>query len=83
MILCLCSIDKNVLGRVDQIAGGVLGMIKIIFMASVVIWILNSIKMLPDKRWANESWLYPKVAAFAPKITNLLAGVIPAFKGIF
>ncbi len=77
------SIDKSFLGRVDQVAGGLLGALKVTFMASIVIWIISSVKVSPDGKWGKESWLYPKVAAFAPYVTHWLAKLIPAFKNIF
>ena len=77
------SIDKNFLGRVDQVAGSLLGLLKVVFMTSVVLWILNSMRVTPDEKWARESWLYTKVAVFAPNFTHWLATMIPAFKNIF
>lgn len=76
------SIDKNFLGRIDQVAGGVLGMVKVIFMASIMMWILNSLRVSPE-RWTKDSWLYPRVASFAPQTTHWLAKLIPVFKDIF
>jgi len=77
------SIDGNFLGQVDQIMGGLLGIVKIIFMTSVILWILDSMKVDLPERWTENSWLYPKVALFAPKVTSLIGRFIPAFKGIF
>ena len=77
------SIDKNFLGRVDQVAGGVLGLVRVVFMASITIWLLNSLKIMPDQQWKKQSWLYPKIAVFAPYVTNWLGKLIPAFKDIF
>jgi len=77
------SIDGNFLGQVDQIAGALLGTVKIIFMVSVLLWILDSMKVEIPEHWTEKSWLYPKVARFAPKVTAIIGHVIPAFKGIF
>jgi len=76
------SIDGNFLGQVDQIMGALLGIVKIIFMISVVLWILDSIKVDLPERWTNNSWLYPKVVVFAPKVTAFIGKFIPAFKGV-
>lgn len=77
------SIDGNFLGQVDQIVGALLGIIKTIFMISVVLWLLDSMKVDLPERWTENSWLYPKVAAFAPKVTAIIGRFIPVFKGIF
>lgn len=77
------SIDGNFLGQVDQILGGLLGIVKIIFMTSVILWILDSMKVDLPEHWTENSWLYPKVAHFAPKVTSIIGKFIPAFKGIF
>ena len=77
------SIDGNFLGQVDQILGSLLGVIKIIFMTSVLLWILDSMKVDLPERWTENSWLYPKVALFAPKLTAYIGRFVPVFKGIF
>jgi len=77
------SIDGNFLGQVDQIVGALLGTVKIIFMVSVILWILDSMKVDIPEHWTENSWLYPKVSVFAPKVTAIIGHVIPAFKGIF
>lgn len=77
------SIDKNFLGKVDQIIGAILGLLRVVFLTSVAIWILNSMRIAPDEKWTAESWLYPKIAIFAPSVTTWLAKLIPAFKDVF
>jgi membrane protein required for colicin V production len=76
------SVDKSFLGRVDQAAGAVLGIIKTIFMLSVVLWILDSLKVNMEP-WSRNSWLYPKVAAFAPAVTGWVGKLMPVFKDVF
>ncbi|HEY8934367.1 MAG TPA: CvpA family protein [Cyclobacteriaceae bacterium] len=77
------SIDKNFLGRVDQAMGGVLGLLKMVFMCSVLIWLVNSLRVSVKPDWIEGSWLYPKVAVFAPKLTNQIGKLIPLFKDVF
>lgn len=76
------SVDKSFLGRVDQVAGAVLGLIKTTFMLSVTIWILDALKVDLD-RWGKNSFLYDYVAGFAPKTTEWIGTVIPFFRDIF
>jgi membrane protein required for colicin V production len=81
--LIKASIDKNFLGRVDQAAGALLGMLKVTFLLSVVIWIMNSLRVDTLDHWSEGSRLYPKVASFAPMVTNLVSEFVPVFKNIF
>jgi membrane protein required for colicin V production len=76
------SIDKSFLGRVDQIAGAGLGLIKTVFILSVLFWIAESLHyQLPD-RWTEDSWLFPQVVAFAPEIANWISEVFPIFRDV-
>lgn len=81
--LLKASIDKNFLGRVDQAAGALLGMLKVTFLVSVAIWIMNSLRVDTLDRWTEGSRLYPKVASFAPMVTNVISKFVPVFKDIF
>jgi membrane protein required for colicin V production len=76
------SVDKSFLGRMDQAMGAALGILKTIFMLSVVLWILDSLKVDLEK-WQEGSWLYPWVAEFAPKVTSWVGKVIPFFRDVF
>jgi membrane protein required for colicin V production len=77
------SIDKSFLGRVDQIMGAVLGFFKTAFLLSVVLWILDSLKVDLPEKWMAGSWLFPKIAAFAPTITTWIGNFIPVFRDVF
>ena len=77
------SLDENFLGRVDQAAGALLGMIKVTFLASIIIWLSNSLKPDALDKWSDHSRLYPKVAAFAPMVTGWIGKYVPVFKDIF
>jgi membrane protein required for colicin V production len=77
------SVDKSFLGKADQVAGAILGVIKTIFMLSVAIWILESLKIDLD-RWRNEdSWVYKTTAEFAPATARWMGEVFPFLKDIF
>lgn len=77
------SMDDNFLGRMDQAVGSMLGMFKVVFLASVVIWIIDSLKISLKEHWVKDSYLYPKVAVFAPKLTSWIGTIIPVFKDVF
>jgi membrane protein required for colicin V production len=77
------SIDKTFLGRVDEAAGSVLGVVKTVFLISVALWLVSSLKLDFSKNWAEGSLLMPYVSAFAPLLTDWISELIPAFKDIF
>lgn len=77
------SMDKSFLGTMDQVMGAGLGAFRILFVASIVLWIVDSLRIsLPDS-WTNDSWLYPFTARLAPGFANWLGQFIPLFREIF
>lgn len=77
------SIDKTFLGKMDQAAGALLGVFRAAFMLSVVLWILDAIKISLPEDWMTDSWLYPPVTAFAPLVASWVGDLFPAFHDIF
>lgn len=77
------SIDKTLLGHVDQAAGAGLGLLKAVFLLSVSLWILDALHLDLPEKWTSESWLLPRVESFAPQISLWLADFIPFFKDVF
>lgn len=77
------TIDKTFLGQLDQAMGLVLGILKTMFMLSIVLWILDSLKWSPRPEWTDGSWLYPFTAKLAPELTAWLGSFIPIFREIF
>jgi len=77
------SINKTFLGSADQAMGGILGVFRTLFMLSIAIWIMDSIKFTPKASWTDDSWLYPFTANLAPRAANWFGGFIPIFKDIF
>ncbi len=71
------AIQRSLLGVADQLAGAIFGVAKAAFMLSVVIWIIDSLKInLPEEAIAN-SWLLPAIADFGINMTQLIAVVLP------
>lgn len=77
------SIDKSFLGRVDEIAGSFLGAIKTVFLISVLMWILSSLKVSFPDHWTESSKIAPWVADFAPDFTEWVSQYVPVFKDLF
>jgi membrane protein required for colicin V production len=77
------SMDKSFLGRVDQSAGGFLGLFKTAFLISVGLWIVHSLKVSWPEKWTEEAWLYPKISELAPAVTRWISEYIPIFEDVF
>ncbi len=77
------SLEKTVLGSVDKLAGGLLGILKTAFMLSVLIWISSSLNINVPERFAEDAWLYPTVARFAPAVTSWIGDIFPVFSDLF
>lgn len=77
------TIDKTFLGQVDQAAGAGLGLLKAVFLLSVSLWILEALDFDLPGTWTAESWLLPRVEAFAPSISAWLADYVPFFRDVF
>jgi membrane protein required for colicin V production len=67
------------LGLADPYAAGILGLFRTAFMMSLVLWILDSLKITFPEDWTQDSWLYTKVAHFAPDTLRAVGGAIPFF----
>lgn len=77
------SLDKSFLGSADQALGALLGVFRTLFMVSVVLWILDSLRLTPREAWVEDSWLYPFTAKLAPAIANWAGQFLPFFREIF
>lgn len=77
------SLDKSFLGTVDQVLGAGLGMFRTLFMISVILWILDSLKLSPRQEWVEGSWLYPFTARLAPAMADWAGQFLPFFREIF
>lgn len=76
-------VDKTFLGRVDEIAGALLGLFKYTFCISIVLWLMRAVSLELPQGWTAGSWLYPQVVDFAPRVTDWFASFLPFLKEIF
>ena len=60
------SIDKSFLGTMDQVMGSALGAFKTLFVMSILLWIVDSLRITLPEAWTDDSWLYPFTAKLAP-----------------
>ncbi|MEQ1584747.1 MAG: CvpA family protein [Cyclobacteriaceae bacterium] len=77
------SMDKSFLGRMDAIAGALLGLVKYAFSISIILWLVDSFKISLPSDWVNDSKLYPLVAQVAPTLASFFGDFLPFFKETF
>lgn len=77
------SIDKSFLGKVDQWMGATLGIVKTLFMVSVLLWLVDSLNITLKSEWMDNSWLYPFTAKLAPQLASWAGDLLPFFKETF
>ncbi len=81
--LVKASIDQTFLGTLDAGMGAILGIVKWLFMVSVVLWLLDSLEISPGNEWTGDSYLYPYVSLFATELAERTAEFLPFFKETF
>ena len=81
--LVKASVDKTVLGPLDDVGGALVGLVRTTFVFSIALWIIDSLKLTFISTWTEDSWLYPMVAGVAPKFTHWISGFFPFFKDVF
>ncbi len=77
------TLDKSILGRFDKGVGALFGIVRMAFMLSILLWIIDSLKVPFPKEWAENSWLHTNTANFAPMVTKWMGDFLPMFKDIF
>ena len=70
------------LGIADPYAGALCGLLRTTFMLSLVLWILESLKLEFPQDWIGESWVWQMVAHFAPDTFRAIGSIIPFFANI-
>ena len=75
--------DQTFLGKVDSIAGAVLGLMKYAFCASVILWLAVKVNYTFPENWTQGSWLYPKTLVFAKSMAEFFGDFLPFFKETF
>jgi membrane protein required for colicin V production len=77
------SMDKTFLGKLDALAGALLGVGKYAFCLSVLFWILSSLSIRFPTNWTEHSFLYPQTVKFAKQVNSSVGKLVPFVKGIF
>lgn len=77
------SLDKTLLGTMDKSLGACIGIFKMVFIVSIIIWLADSLMLAPPDAWISDSWIYPLTAKVAPATSAWVGSFIPFFKEIF
>ncbi|HLZ17243.1 MAG TPA: CvpA family protein [Cyclobacteriaceae bacterium] len=75
--------DQTFLGKLDAIAGAVLGAAKYAFCASIIFWLALRVNYTFPQSWTQGSWLYPKTVAFAGHVSEFFGNFLPFLKETF
>ena len=76
------TIDLTLLGSVDSIAGGMLGVLKWIFGLSLLIWLVQYLGFKTPDSWRQDSMLYAQIEPVAPYVMEIFSEYIPFLKSI-
>ena len=77
------AMDLTLLGSLDNVAGAVLGAIKWVFGASLIIWLIQTLGVEVPQSWQEESWLYAKIQPIAPWVLDAFSEYWPFLKSLF
>lgn len=76
------TLNYTLLGRFDEVAGAILGIVKMAFGISLLIWLIDVIHLNYMVNIFKGSFFYPYLVQFAPKLVSWVSHVIP-FQDIF
>lgn len=71
------SLDYTILGKLDSVAGGIFGLLKIAFGLSLMIWISHAAKITPPTDYTEGAYVYLFLIDFAPKVFYFVSNIIP------
>lgn len=71
------TLDFTILGSVDNMAGGVLGVLKTAFILSFFLWIADSLEFKITEEWTADSKSYPIIQPLAPVVISFLDDYTP------
>lgn len=76
-------LDMTLLGSVDNLAGALLAVLKWAFGISIILWLTNSFGISLQGDWTENSLLYPYLLTLAPRLVDLVSGVLPFATDLF
>ncbi|MFD2200246.1 CvpA family protein [Shivajiella indica] len=71
------TLDFTILGSVDSLAGGILGVVKTAFILSFFLWVATSFDFKVSEDWVRDSKSYIYIEPIAPVIVNFVDDYTP------
>ncbi len=70
-------IDATIFGALDNVVGALAGMIKWIFILSIITWVFDSVGFNIEDRYASDAVIFPYIVDIGPKIFSWLSEILP------
>ena len=70
-------LDVTLLGSVDDVAGGVLGLLKWGLVFSIFLWLFDKGGILLPESYTQNSIIFPYIVAYAPRLLGFVTGLLP------
>ena len=71
------AVDITVFGTLDNIVGGLAGILKWGFILSIVSWVLHSVGWDFESEYADDSIIFPYIRNIGPAIFGWLSEIMP------
>ncbi len=75
-------LDITLLGKVDDIAGAILGALKWAFGLSTILWLMNQAQIVVPNDVVEDSILFPYLVKYGPSLINTVSEIVPYGRGI-
>ena len=75
-------LDVTILGTVDSAIGGLVGMFKVAFALSLIMWIMDEANVNLPIRYTQGSILYPLVLDYSPVVIDWISSLLPFAKNL-
>lgn len=77
------TIDLTLLGKFDNVVGGIVGVLTWGFAISILIWLTSKVGLEVPVTWKEGSLVYSKVEPMAPIVIEVLSEYLPFLKRLF
>ena len=70
-------IDTTIFGTLDNIVGALAGVLKWIFVLSIIIWVFDSVGFDIEDRYAADAIIFPYIVDIGPDLFRWLSKIMP------
>lgn len=75
-------LDFSLLGSLDDLAGGILGVLKWTYILSIILWLINEGGISLPSNFTQDAVLYPYLLTFGPVLIDFTSAIFPLTKDI-